>query len=140
MNCCVAIYVSHCSGSRDPEVTRQELLRIHELGRNANLATLDSLGMLVIHPPTLYQPITASQGNIYISSYIRFVILLYNVCFPPSQFIVFTKRQLFCQIFKLGYKHSIESGRKKVYNAQFSATGFLKPSLFGYYYGLQLKG
>jgi hypothetical protein len=45
----IAKYVSHCSGSRDPELTRKELLRIHELGRNANLATLDTLGMLVIH-------------------------------------------------------------------------------------------
>jgi len=31
-------------GSRDPEVTRKELLRIHELGRNVNLASLDNLG------------------------------------------------------------------------------------------------
>ncbi len=49
IKCCFALYVSRCSGSRDPEVTRQELLRVHELGRNANLATLDTLGMLVIH-------------------------------------------------------------------------------------------
>jgi hypothetical protein len=39
--------------------------------------------------------------------------------FFPSHFIVFTKRQFFCYIFKLGYEHStyvrIESGRKQVY-------------------------
>jgi hypothetical protein len=65
MNCCFVLYVSHCSGSRDPEVTRKELLRIHELGRNANLATLDSLGMLVIHTRLYPLPayITASEGK-----------------------------------------------------------------------------
>jgi hypothetical protein len=73
MNCCFAIYnVSHCSGSRDPEVTRKELLRIHELGRNANLATLDTLGMLVIHTRLPFTNLLQPLKEETVSSCIRF--------------------------------------------------------------------
>jgi hypothetical protein len=98
MNCCFAIYVSHYSGSRDPEVTRQELLRIHELGRNANLATMDSLGMLVIHTrlPFTNQPFTTSQKRkIYIIMQ-TFCHLTKNVFFSFAFYCLHKKAIFLC--------------------------------------------